>query len=379
MHILISPNAFKDSLTATDAALAIEKGLIQSKLNCTLECFPIGDGGDGTADLIINKYGGSLVNTLVHDVLGRKINSYFGLIDDGKTAIIEMANASGIRILQPTELKPLSATSFGTGEQIKLALDKGVDKIIIGMGGSATIDGGIGILKALGARFLDEEDDELLILPEDLVHLASIDLSKFDKRIANCEVIILCDVDNLLIGAQGAAAVFGPQKGASADDIDKLNKSLLSFAKITLETTGKDISKLKHGGTAGGAAAGLNAFLNAKLVNGIDYFLELTDFKSSLEKSNLIITGEGSVDEQTLQGKAPFGVACQAKLKGLPVIALAGKVPLSPSLELQKYFDALIPISDQAMELPTALKLTSENLTRTSMTIGNLLSLKFQI
>lgn len=378
MHILISPNAFKKSLAATDAALAIEKGLSQSKFDCTLECFPVGDGGDGTMDLLINKYEGVLVNTLVHDVLGRKIHSYFGLIDNGETAIIEMANASGIRLLHPTELKPLSATSFGTGEQIKLALDQGVNKIIIGMGGSATIDGGIGILKALGARFLDEEGDELLILPEDLVDLDRIDLSRLDDRALNCEIIILCDVDNPLLGDQGAAKVFGPQKGASADDIENLNNALLQFTKVTFEVTGTDISELKHGGTAGGAAAGLNAFLNAKLVKGVESFLELTDFKSSLERADLIITGEGSIDEQTLQGKAPFGVAYQAKLKGLPVIALAGKVPLVPNVELQNYFDILLPISDQAMELSVALKLTKENLTRTSLALGNLLALKYQ-
>lgn len=378
MHILISPNAFKESLTATDAALAIEKGLSQSKLDCTSECFPVGDGGDGTMDLLIHKYEGVLVNTVVHDALGRKTDSYFGLIDNGKTAVIEMANASGIRLLHPTELKPLSATSFGTGEQIKLALDQRVNKIIIGMGGSATIDGGIGILKALGVRFLDEEGDELLILPEDLVDLDRIDLSRLDERTSNCEIIILCDVDNLLLGDQGAAKVFGPQKGASADDIDKLNKALLQFSKITAKATGRDITELKYGGTAGGAAAGLNAFLNAKLVNGIDYFLELTDFKSSLEKADLIITGEGSIDEQTLQGKAPFGVAYQAKLNELPVIALAGKVPLVANAELQKYFDVLIPISDQPMELSVAINLTNENLIRSSAAVGNLLALRIQ-
>lgn len=375
MHILIAPNAFKDSLSAMEAALAIENGLSQSKLACSLECFPIGDGGDGTADLLISKQDGVRVNTTVHDALGRKINSYFGLIEEGKTAVLEMANASGIRLLEVNELKPLSAISFGTGEEIKLALDKGVQKIIIGMGGSATIDGGVGILKALGARFLDSEGDELLILPEDLVNLSTIDLSRFDDRILNCEVIILCDVSNSLLGDQGAAKVFGPQKGASLDEIEKLNNALKRFTNITFQTTGKDISKLKHGGTAGGAAAALSAFLNAKLVNGIDYFLELTNFNSSLEKSDLVITGEGSIDEQTLQGKAPFGVAYQAKLQKLPVIALAGKVPLPTNHQLQNYFDALIPISDQAMDLAHALKLTAENLKRTSTALGNLLAL----
>lgn len=376
MHILIAPNAFKDSLDASDTAEAIRQGLMQSKLACTCECFPIGDGGDGTADLLIRKSGGTFVSIAVRDALGKKINASFGLINNGKTAVIEMANASGIRLLQTEELKPLSATSYGTGEQIKQALDKGVEKIIIGMGGSATVDGGVGILKALGVRFLDVEADELLILPEDLVNLASIDLSKLDKRILNCEVVVLCDVDNFLLGAQGAANVFGPQKGASADDIEKLNQSLSRFSKVVLQTTGKDISQLKHGGTAGGAAAGLFAFLDAKLVNGIDYFLHFTNFNASLKKADLLITGEGSIDDQTLQGKGPFGVASLAKIQSIPVIALAGNVPLNIGPELQEYFDGVIPISNTPMELSKAIALTEGNLKRTSEMVGNLLFLK---
>ena len=209
MHILISPNAFKNSLTAEEAAMAISKGLMQSKLDCTCECFPIGDGGDGTAELIIKKYRGEIVQASVHDPSGRKINASFGLIDDGKTAVIEMANASGLRLLQPEELNPLHATSSGTGEQIKMALDKGATKIIIGMGGSATVDGGIGILKALGIRFLDDAGNELSNLPANLIELASVDISKLDERILKSELIVLCDVDNILLGEKGAAAMFG--------------------------------------------------------------------------------------------------------------------------------------------------------------------------
>ena len=376
MHILISPNAFKDSLRADEVAHAIQKGLLQSNLVCTCECFPIGDGGDGTATLLVEKCGGKFVNTRVRDALGRKINASYGLIDDGETAIVEMANATGIRLLQQEELKPLSATSFGTGEQMKAALESGVNKIIIGMGGSATVDGGVGILKALGVRFLDEEGDELLILPEDLVNLTTIDVSGLDERILNCEVIVLCDVENPLLGKEGAAAVFGPQKGASADDIEKLNKSLSNLSKIVLKTTNIDISELKHGGTAGGAAAGLYALLNAQLVNGIDYFLEFTNFSTSLEKADLLITGEGSIDEQTLQGKGPFGVAYQAKLKSLPVIAFAGNVPLTEKTEINQYFDALIPITHQPMQLSDALPFTEENLIRTATMIGNILTLR---
>ncbi len=375
MHILIAPNAFKNSLNAEEAAAAIRDGLMQSNLECTCECFPIGDGGDGTGELIIKKCGGALVTEDVHDPLGRTLPASFGLIDAGKTAIIEMANASGLRLLPTSALNPLMATSYGTGEQIRIAMDEGATKIIIGMGGSATVDGGTGILAALGVRFLDATGKELTGMPGSLTQLANVDMSKLDYRIYNCEVIVLCDVDNYLLGPQGSAAVFGPQKGASPQVVIQLDNALKQLARITLLQTGKNISDIKYGGTAGGAAAGLYAFLHAKLVNGIDYFLQLTEFDKSLESADLVITGEGSIDEQTLQGKGPFGVAYRAKLKGVPVIALAGKVPLVKDKQLQVYFDVLLSIGHQPVDLVTAMKCTTENLVRTSWEIGNLLSL----
>lgn len=375
MHILISPNAFKHSLTAEQVSVAIYIGLLQSKLVCTCECFPIGDGGDGTAELIIKKCGGELVNGTVTDPLNRKINTSFGLIDDGKTAVIEMADASGLRLLSREELNPLLASSFGTGEQIKMAFDKGARKIIIGMGGSATVDGGVGILKALGIRFLNDAGIELTDMPESLINLTSIDVSGIDKRISKSTLTVLCDVDNTLLGEQGAAAVFGPQKGASSEDVQKLDAALARFSAVAFQTTGKDMSSIKYGGTAGGAAAGLFAFLDAQLVNGIDHFLQLTGFDFAMGKSDLVITGEGSIDEQTLQGKGPFGVAFRAKLAGLPVVGLAGKVPLKKNTALQKYFDVLMPIGHEPFDLPTALAATEKNLVRTAEALGNLLAL----
>ena len=375
MHIVIAPNAFKNSLTAEEVALSVKKGFMQSRLVSSYECFPIGDGGDGTAELIIKKCKGELVSTAVDDPFGKKITSSFGLIDKGQTAIIEMANASGLRLLQQSELNPLLANSFGTGQQIKTALDKKVKKIIIGMGGSATVDGGCGMLQALGARFLDDNGRELEGLPGSLVRLASVDLSGLDKRIEKTTVIVLCDVDNLLLSHNGAAAMFGPQKGASPEGVIQLDAALARFAAISLQQTGKDMAGVKYGGTAGGAAAGLFAFLNAQLVNGIEHFLALTGFDESLENADLVITGEGSIDEQTLQGKGPFGVASRAKLKGLPVIGLAGKIPLEKNAALQEYFDVLLAIGHQPMDLPAALAVTESNLIRTAMLLGNLLSL----
>ncbi|MDB5245948.1 MAG: glycerate kinase [Segetibacter sp.] len=351
------------------------EGLMLSKLDCTCECFPIGDGGDGTGELIIKKCNGELVNAEVNDPLGRKITASFGLIDEGKTAVIEMADASGLRLLQAAELDPLLATSYGTGEQIKIALDKGARKIIIGMGGSATVDGGSGMLKALGIRFLDSAGNELQNLPASLTELASVDVSAVDERIKESEVIVLCDVDNLLLGQQGSAAMFGPQKGASPADVLKLDAALAKLSTVAMKQTSKEMSAIKYGGTAGGAAAGLYAFLDARLANGIDHFLELTGFGKALEKTDLVITGEGSIDEQTLQGKGPFGVAYKAKLKGIPVVGLAGKVPLERNEKLQKYFDILLPIGHQPLDLPAALACTAANLTRTSGELGNLLAI----
>jgi glycerate kinase len=376
LHLLISPNAFKNSLNAEDAAAAIESGFMHSNLSCTCECFPIGDGGDGTGDLIIKKCNGTMVTEEVRGPLGSNVRASYGLIDDGKTAIIEMANASGLRLLEATELNPLIASSYGTGQQMRSAMDKGVTRIIIGMGGSATVDGGTGILTALGIRFLDVKGEELAGVPGSLNKLAFIDTSQTDQRIYNCEVSVLCDVDNFLLGEQGSAAIFGPQKGASPDAVKQLDAALDRLAQITLKQTGKDITTIKYGGAAGGAAAGLFAFLNAKLENGIDYFLQLTGFEDALQKADLVITGEGSIDEQTLQGKGPFGVAFKAKSRGLPVIAIAGKVPLIKGMDLQRYFDVLLAIGHQPTDLAAAMKTATDNLTRTSWEIGNLLAIR---
>jgi glycerate kinase len=373
MYILIAPNAFKHSLSATDAALAIAEGLRQSKLHCTTACFPIADGGDGTAPLIIQKCKGRVIQKQVHDPLGRLITSQFGLIDSGKTAVIEMADSSGLRLLKKEELNPMKASSAGTGELIKYALDEGVNKILVAMGGSATVDGGCGILGALGVRFYNRKDELLRPVPEDLNTLARIDVSQLDKRLADCEVIVLCDVNNKLLGAEGSAAIFGPQKGATATDVARLDGFLNRLDEVAGTQFAIKLSELKYGGTAGGAAAGLCGLISAKLVSGIEYFLQVTGFCKELEKADLLITGEGSIDEQTLQGKGPFGVARLANLSHIPVIGLAGKIPLDASSQLEKYFDGLMAIGNEPAEMSAALKNTKENLIRTSKLLGNLL------
>lgn len=376
MHILIAPNAFKNSLDAGQVALAIEQGLKQSKLDCTTQCFPIADGGDGTGGLIIESCQGNMIWREVTDPLGRKIKSSFGLIDNGKTAVIEMADASGLRLLKKEQLNPLKTSSFGTGELIKSALDEGVNRIIIAMGGSATVDGGCGILSALGIAFLDDAGNTLKPSPENLAKMAKIDASALDKRVNDCEIVILCDVNNKLLGPEGAANVFGPQKGASAENVPFLDSFLANFAKISARQTGKNMADIKHGGAAGGATAGLHTWLNARLVNGIEYFLKLTLFDDALQHADLVITGEGSIDRQTLQGKGPYGVALQAKQKGIPVIGIAGKVPLEHDNDLAEYFDGLFSINSEPGDIAAAMANTKANLMRTSIALGNLLALQ---
>jgi len=363
MKIVIAPNAFKNSLTAGEAATAILQGLEKSRLRFTAECFPVGDGGDGTGELLMERLGARLIATPALDPLGRPRDAFFGLA--GETAIIEMANASGVRLLSRDELNPLQALSTGTGDLMVAALDRGARHIILGMGGSATVDGGVGILTALGVRFPATG-------PGDAAG-SGIDMTHLDPRISATRVTILCDVDNPLLGPLGAATVFGPQKGATPEAVQQLEARLQNLAVLIRMATGKDIAALSKGGAAGGAAAGLYGLIDAELVNGIDYFLQLTAFDKILEEADWVITGEGSLDEQTLQGKAPYGVAVHAMKKGIPVIGLAGRLPQNTE-KLDEYFDALFPINHRLVHPAKALEYTAENLRATAKAVGNLLA-----
>jgi glycerate kinase len=373
MHILIAPNAFKNSLDATKVAEAINNGLHKSKLSCTTTCFPVADGGDGTTDLLIDHLDGQLIPAVVNDPLKRKISSSFGWIEKDKTAVIELAAVSGLRLLKEGEYDPLITTTQGTGELIIEALNKNVTKIILCIGGSATVDGGTGILNALGIKFFGAAGNELDHLPASLSLLADINITGLDKRIANTEIIILCDVENPLLGSNGAAAVFGPQKGASTKDVELLETGLTKFRDVVLNKIGKDMAVIKYGGAAGGVAASLHTFINARLVNGIDYFLEVTGFEKELKKADLVITGEGSIDEQTLQGKGPFGVAKRAQEFSLPVIAFAGRVTITPDQSSQQYFDRFISINENIDNLEMAMKNTYTNLEKAAERLGDLL------
>lgn len=375
MRIIVAPNAFKNSLDAAEVAAAIRKGLQQSKFDCEAICFPVGDGGDGTGTLIIDHFKGSKVPVSVQDPLGRIIESSFGIIANGTTAVIEMADASGLRLLKPEEYDPLHTTTFGTGQLIKAALDKGVTKIIICIGGSATVDAGTGIMQALGAKFFDINEKELHHLPASLKELFAVNLLGVDQRLFHTEIVVLCDVENTLLGEHGAAKIFGPQKGATTENIQQLEEGFKRLCNIVYDESGKDMSLVKHGGAAGGVAATLHTFLHARLVPGIEHFLEITKFDEALNDADLVITGEGSIDTQTLQGKGPFGVAQKAKQKNLPVIGIAGKVPLIPDEQLLSSFNILLSINNEATDLSTAMQYTYENLVRTSRSLGDILAI----
>ncbi|HVZ26674.1 MAG TPA: glycerate kinase [Sediminibacterium sp.] len=369
MHILIAPNAFKNSLSAVDAALAIQTGLRQSNLLHTSQSFPVGDGGDGTASLLFAHTGGSAVRVEVRDPVGKPVKAEFFISDSKSSAIIEMAAASGLRLLKTEERNPLQTSSYGTGQLIRAALDQGVKEIILCIGGSATVDGGCGILAALGLLFLDKQGTPLQPIPAALTDLYSIDRSGLDKRLAETRIKILCDVQNPLIGPNGAATIFGPQKGADADAVQQLERMLQGFASIIASVTGKSIETLKGGGAAGGIAAGLYSVLNAELHSGIDYFLSVTGFESALQEADHLITAEGNIDSQTLEGKGPAGVAIRAKQQQIPVTGFSGMPATSGNF--QNLFDEIICINPPDISLEEAMRSTYRYLVHAAKDWGN--------
>ena len=373
MHILVAPNAFKNSLNAEEAAAAISIGLQKSGLQCTVIQFPIADGGDGTGALLIERLKGETKESIVHNPLGRTISASYGWLND-QTAIIEMANASGLRLLKPAEYDPLHANSYGTGELINECISKNAKTIILCIGGSATVDGGTGMLRALGIKFLDNAGMELTDLPSSLLQLSNIIIPDSIDKLKDRKFIVLCDVENRLLGENGSAAVFGPQKGASPDQVKELDNCLTHLRNITLQTTGRDMATIKHGGAAGGIAAAFQVFLNASLVNGIDYFLNITKFNEELQKVDLIITGEGSLDQQTLQGKGPMGVAKMANQFSIPVIGMAGKI--SDDELLKKHFNQLICINDKEGIREYNLRNAKSNLEKAAHKLGTKLKSK---
>lgn len=324
MRIVIAPQGFKGSLTALEIGQAVERGIQRFAPETETRVVPVADGGDGTLQALVDSSGGRILAATVTDPLGRPVEAQWGSMGDGVTAVIEMARSSGLALLRAEERDPLRTTTRGVGELIKIAMDAGHRKFIIGIGGSATNDGGAGMMQALGARLLDAEGRELPPGGAALAALERMDLAQIDPRVQEIEVVVACDVNNPLCGSDGASAVFGPQKGAAPEMVSQLDAALARFAEVVQRDLGVDIRTRPGAGAAGGLGAGLMAFLHADLRAGIDIVLEAVDLRDALEGADLVITGEGQIDRSTIFNKTPVGIARLAKERSIPVIAIAG-------------------------------------------------------
>ena len=356
MLIVVAPDSYKGSVSAKDVAEAMERGIRKVFPDAVVKKFPIADGGEGTVESMATATEGEIRHAEVTDPLGERITALWGILGDKRTAIIEMAAASGLPLVPKDKRDPRRATSFGTGELILAALDAGLRKIIVGIGGSATNDGGAGMARALGIRFLGAEGR---ILPEGgaaLAQLAKIDISGLDPRIAETELIIACDVDNPLCGPRGASAVFGPQKGATPAIVAELDNALAHFAGIAREATGRDVADFPGAGAAGGLGAGLMFFTKAKLRPGVQIVLEAVGFAEAVSTASFVVTGEGRTDFQTAFGKAPVGVAKVAKSHGAPVFCLSGGLGRGASDVLEQGIDAVMSICDRPLSLEECMR-----------------------
>ena len=356
-NILISPQEFKESLTGLEVANAIQEGInkVDSKIKTSL--VPVADGGDGTLQTMVDVTGGEIITETVRDPLGRNIDSVWGKLGDDSSAVIEMAKASGLALLNENEKSATLTSTYGTGQLFKFALDQGIKNFIIGIGGSATNDGGAGFVSALGAKLYDENGKEVESNGISLSSIRDIDMSNFDERVKNTSVRVACDVTNPLCGNEGASAIFGPQKGANPEEVNLLDKNLLHWASLIKDQLGKDILNVPGAGAAGGLGAGLMAFTDAELSIGANIVLDSLNYDEHLRDVDLVIVGEGSTDKSTQFNKSPVAVAMRAKKLGIPVICLSGSVgegySESRNLGISSFFSIVSG--------PTELKYAIEN------------------
>lgn len=369
MNILIAPNSFRGSLDAFEVADIIEQAFQSVSRNFEITKIPIADGGDFTAEILVRNLDGYWKDVEVLNPLGQPTTARLGLTESG-VGIVELSEASGTRLIKDSELNPMITTTYGTGQLIKAALEEGCHKIIVCLGGSATNDGGVGLLQALGVQFLDKDGKEIGFGGAELQRIATIDESQIDKRVKKTEVVVPCDVGNYLLGDKGATKIFSPQKGATDEMTDILEEAMTHYSLKVWEFFRRDIVNLKHGGAAGGTAAGLWAFLKARLVLGSRYVLNELNFDLAAEKADLIITAEGKLDNQTINGKAPFEVAMRAKRFKKTVVAIAGQ---TPSTNVQLYH-GVFSIINKPMSLTQALKDTDKLLYNTSFQIAKFYS-----
>ena len=354
MRVVVAPQEFKGSLTAREAAAAIAAGVRDALPDAQVDAVPMSDGGAGIVEAMLAARGGQLVTTRVHDPLMRPIDAAWGLLDDGGTAVIEMAAASGLVLLTDAERDPLVATTYGTGELVRAALDRDCLRIIVGVGGSATVDGGAGAMQALGAQLLDAGGRELPPGGGPLARLARIDATRRDARLGTAEIVVASDVTNTLCGPAGAAAVFGPQKGASPGDVAVLDGALRHFAAIVRRDLGVDVLDVAGGGAAGGLAAGLMAIAGAMIRPGFDVLAEAVRLEATITAADLVLTGEGRLDAQTAYGKTAAGVARLARAHGKAVGVVAGRI--DPAAAATDAFDAVEACASPEMPHETAMR-----------------------
>ena len=366
LKIIIAPDSFKGSLTAIEAAEAIALGVRNAVPDAECALIPLADGGEGTVQALVQASGGRIVQVPAADPLGNRIQSFFGILGDEWTAVVEMAAASGLTLVPQRRRNPMVTTTYGAGELIRAALDAGCRRIILGIGGSATNDGGIGMIQALGGSFSDDDGREVGFGGRELARIRKIDVSGLDPRLNGIELVVASDVSNPLTGPDGASAVFGPQKGATPEMVSALDAGLRNLAEVIRCDLRIDVESLPGAGAAGGLGAAAIAFLHADLRPGIEIVLEATHFIDQLEGAALVITGEGRVDAQTLRGKAVMGALDAARSKGVPVLVLAGSVDPDGYELLNRGAIAVIPIITEPMGLDVAFACAGELLTRTT-------------
>lgn len=360
MKIVASPDSFKGSLSARELCKAIQIGVRRVCSDAEVVNMPLADGGEGTVENMVYSTGGVLSTVTVSDPLGRPVYATYGVMGDGETVVIEMAQASGLPLLFIDERDPLIASSYGTGELILHALVRGGRRFIIGLGGSATNDGGAGMLNALGVKFLNEEGHELASGGAALLNLMAIDDTDIDPRLQECTFIVASDVTNRLCGEEGASAIFGPQKGATPEMVHLLDEALNHFAEVVTEHRGIDMRKVAGSGAAGGMGGALIAFLDARIRPGIEVVMEAVQFRETIRGADLIITGEGRLDAQTLSGKVISGVSRIARSESVPVIAVCGDKKLNASQMDELGIVSAFPIVSGPCSLEESLERTGD-------------------
>lgn len=376
MKIVIAPDSYKESLTAMEVAVAIENGFRHVLPEAEYIKLPMADGGEGTVQSLVDATGGDIIQHKVTGPLGEQVDAFFGLMGDGKVAIIEMAAASGLHLVAPEQRNPLQTTTYGTGELIKAVLDKGAKHIIVGIGGSATNDGGIGMAQALGIKLLDTYGKEIGYGGGALARLATIDMSELDPRLANVKLEVACDVDNPLCGEKGASAVFGPQKGATPEMVMQLDANLEHYAEIIKTQLGTDVKDMAGAGAAGGLGAALLGLLNASLRPGIEIVMDAVNLVDVIADADLVITGEGRIDSQTIHGKTPIGVARTAKKYNKPVIGIAGCLSNDCHVVHDHGIDAVFSVVPRSVSLAEALKDAAENVELTARNVAAIYQLR---